>query len=156
MGVLVDVDEDAASGTFGDGAFVRNQIGMLGSDHAGYDLGEGAELLVGINGLDRKIKVHAGGAGSLEKDTELELREFFVESFSDLDDDGEVRAVGGVEVEKEIVGMIDVAVAAAPGIVVDAAEAGEVEKRGAIIGDGVMDYFTAMFRVDGNGSEPVW
>ena len=155
MGVLVDVDKDAASGAFGDGAFIGNEVGMFGGNHASDDFGEGAELLVGVDRLDGKIKVHAGGAGSLEKDGELELREFFVEGFRDGDNDGEVGAVGRVEVEEEIVGMIDVGVATAPGIVVDAAEASEIEERGTIVGDGVMDDFAAMFGIYGNSLKPV-
>ena len=155
VGVLVDVDEDAASRALGDGALVGDHIGMLGGDHASDDLGKGAELLIGVERLDGEIEVHAGGAGGFEEDVEFETEEGVVEGLGDSDDDGEIGAIGGVEVEEEVVGMIDVGDAAAPGIVVDAAEAGEIEESGAIIGEGVVNFFAAMLGIDGNGVKPV-
>ena len=155
MGILVNVDKDAAAGALRDGAFVGDEIGMGGCNYARDDFSESAELLISVNRFDGEIEVHAGGAGSLEEDVEFEFVEFLVESFRDGDNHGEIGAVGRVEVEKEIVGMIDVGGAAAPGIVIDAAEAGEIQKRGAVAGYGVVNFFAVALGVDRNGVEPV-
>jgi len=128
VGVLVDIDENAARRTLGDGALVGDEVGIFGADHAGNDFGEGAELLIGVNGLDGQIEVHAGGTGRFQEDIEFQLAKLFMEGFGDGDDNGEFCVVGGIEIEEEIVGMINVGEAAAPGIVVDAAEAGEIEQ----------------------------
>ena len=82
------------------------------------------------------------------------LRKLFVEGASDRQDARKIGAVGGIEVEEKIVGMLLIVAAAGPGIVVDAAQAGEVEKRGEVVGDDVLDVLAFTFRRDGHGFNP--
>src|SRR5579859_2545998 len=105
FGILRNVNEDATRGTFCDDAFAGDEIRILGSDAARDDFREGAQLFVGINGLDGNKDVESGGAGSFQKVFELERFEFFVERFGDRDDDTEFGAVGWIEVEEEIIRM---------------------------------------------------
>jgi len=64
LGVLRDVNQDAARGTFRDGAFAGDEIRMLGGDAAGDDFREGAQLFVGVNGFDGNEDVETGSTGS--------------------------------------------------------------------------------------------
>ena len=149
------VDEDAAGGAFGDDAFVGDEIDVLGTDEAGDDFGEGAKLFVGVAGFDGNVEMNAGGAGSFEEGFELQLFELFQKRAGDGDADGEFGAIGRIEIEEEIVGMLEIGVAAGPGIVVDAAEAGEEEKSREVVGGGVVNVLAFFFGGDGNRFEPV-
>src|ERR1051325_2216670 len=51
--------------------------------------------------------------------------------------------------------MVEIVVAAGPGIVINAAEAGEKEQRSAIVGGGVLNFLASAFRVDGHRFEPI-
>ena len=153
--VLRDVDQDAAGRTFCDDAFTGDEIRVFGGYTAGDDFREGAQLFVGVNGFDGNKDVETGGAGSFEKTFELERFEPFMQRFGDGDDDVELGAIGGIEVEEKIVRMVEIGNRAGPGIVVDAAEAGEKQERSEVIGGGVVNFFAAFFRVDGNGLEPI-
>src|SRR5713226_1757587 len=77
-----------------------------------------------------------------------------MQSSSDGDNHGKISPVGRVEVEEKVVGMIEIGVAAGPGVVVDAAEAGQEQKRGAIVGGRVVYFFSALFGIEGYGCEP--
>src|SRR5258707_11313201 len=101
---------------------------MLGRDAAGDDFRKGAQLLIGVNGFDGNKNVETSGAGGFEKTFELERFEPFVERFGDSDNDAELGAVGGIEVEEKIVRMVEIGNGAGPGIVVNAAEASEKQE----------------------------
>src|SRR2546428_13230021 len=75
-----------------------------------------------------------------------------MKSASDRDGNGEIGALGRIKIKKEIIGMIEIGVAAGPGIVVDAIEAGEEEEGREIVGCGSGVFFAlASFRIAWNG-----
>ena len=88
------------------------------------------------------------------KYVQSELRELFVECASNRQDMRKFGAVGGIEIEKKIVRMLLVVATAGPGIVVDAAEAGEIEERGEIVGDDILDVLAFTFGWDRHGFDP--
>src|SRR5260370_42032827 len=67
----------------------------------------------------------------------------------------EFRALGRIEVEEKIVRMVQIFIAAGPRIVIDAAEAGQKQKRSAVISGGVVNLLPAFFGIDGHSLEPV-
>src|SRR5260370_24159848 len=75
--------------------------------------------------------------------------------FGDSDDDGEFRAIGRVEVEEEVIGMIEIGEVVGPRVVVDAAEAGQKEKGSAVVGGSIVNWFPFFFGIDRHGCEPL-
>src|SRR6266487_1227945 len=78
-----------------------------------------------------------------------------MQSSGNRDDHGEIRAFGRVEVEEKVVGMLKIGIAAGPGIVVDAAEAGQEQKGSAVIGSRVVNFFSPFFGIKRHGCEPL-
>src|SRR6267143_7273972 len=74
---------------------------------------------------------------------------------SDSHDNGEFRAVRGIQVEEEVVRMVKVRIAVGPRVVIDAAEAGQEQQGGAVVGRRVVNYLTTMFGIHRNCFEPV-
>src|SRR6267378_1400906 len=74
---------------------------------------------------------------------------------SDSHDNGEFRAVRGIQVEEEVVRMVKVRIAVGPRVVIDAAEAGQEQQGGAVVGRRVVNYLTTMFGIHRNRFEPV-
>src|SRR6266478_9691847 len=155
MRVLLDVDENATDRAARDGAFVGYQARMFGGYRASDDFREGAQLLVGVHGFDRYVNVNPRCAGSFQEAGHAQFFQLFVKSSSDRDSNGEIGALGRIKIEKEIIGMVEIGVAAGPGIVVDATEAGEEEEGSAIVRCGVVDFFAQSFRIDRNCFEPL-
>ncbi len=112
---------------------------MLGGNKLREDFSKHAQLLEGVDAFDGQVEVKSGGARGLQKDLQSDLRQLLVEGASDGQDTRKFGAIGGIEIEEEIVGMLLIVAAAGPGIVVDAAQAREVEKRGEVVGDDVLD-----------------
>src|SRR6266850_961689 len=77
-----------------------------------------------------------------------------MERSSDCDYNGEIGALGRIEVEEEIVRMLKIGKAAGPRIVVDATEAGQKQQGSAILGGRVVNFFSALFGIEGHGCEP--
>src|SRR5258705_5260561 len=127
MNVLMDVDENATDRAARDGPFVSYQAGMFGGYCAGDDFRKGAQLLVGVHGFDRYVNVNPGRAGSFQEAGHAQFFQLFIKSSSDRDGNGEIGALGRIKIEKEIIGMVEIGVAAGPGIVVDANQAGVEE-----------------------------
>src|SRR5713101_3794076 len=75
---------------------------------------------------------------------------------SDSHDNREFRAVRGIQIEEEVVGVVKVGIAVGPRIVIDAAEAGQEQQGSAVVGRRVVNYLTTMFGIHGNRFEPVW
>ena len=73
---------------------------------------------------------------------------------SDRDRHGEIGAFGRIKVEEEVVGMLKIGKATGPRVVVDAAKAGQKEKGSAIVGGRVVNFFSALFGIEGHGCEP--
>src|SRR5216684_3372764 len=71
------------------------------------------------------------------------------------DDHGEIRALGRIEVEEEVIWMIEISNAVGPWIVIDAAEAGQKEKGSAVVGGSVADGLPFSFRINLHGCEPL-
>src|SRR5438445_1655717 len=129
---------------------------MFGGYRASDDFREGAQLLVGVHGFDRYVNVNPRCAGSFQEAGHAQCFQLFMKRSSDRDGNGEMGALGRIKIEKEIIGMVEIGVAAGPGIVVDATEAGEEEEGSAIVGCGVVDFFAqASFRIDRNCFEPL-
>src|SRR5260370_18503344 len=101
VSILLNVDQHAARWTLGKNALIGDEIGVLGSYGSGDDFAEGAQLLVGIDGLDRYIDVDSRGARSLQEVRQPQFFQLFVKRFGDSDADGEFRAIGRVEVEQQ-------------------------------------------------------
>src|ERR1700674_2064170 len=78
-----------------------------------------------------------------------------MQSSSDRDDYGEIGALGRIEVEKDIVRMLKIGIAAGPRVVVDAAEGGQKQKGSAVVGCRVVYFFSAFFGIEGHGCEPL-
>src|SRR5258708_37608078 len=78
-----------------------------------------------------------------------------MQSSGNRDDHGEIGALGRVKVEEEVVGMLKIGIAAGPGIVVDATEAGQKQKGSAVAGGRVMYFFSAVFGIEGGGFKPL-
>src|SRR5260370_37563326 len=79
-----------------------------------------------------------------------------MESAGNRDDHRELRAFGRVEVEEKVVGMLKIGIAAGPGIVVDATEAGQKQKGSAVIGGCVVNFFPSFFGIERHGLKPLW
>src|SRR5260370_8686798 len=75
--------------------------------------------------------------------------------FGDSDDDGEFRAIGRVEVEEEVIGMIEIGNAVGPRVVIDATEAGQKEKGSAVVGGSIVNWFPFFFGIDPHGWVPL-
>src|SRR6266704_1725805 len=155
MRVLLDVDENATDRAARDGPFVGYQTRMFGGYRASNDFRESAQLLVGVHRLDWHINVNSRCAGSFQKAGHAQFFQLFMKSSSDRDSNGEIGALGRIKIEKEIIGVVDIGVAAGPGIMVDATEAGQEEEGSAIVRSGVVDFFAQSFRVDRNCFEPL-
>src|SRR5712691_7890082 len=78
-----------------------------------------------------------------------------MQSSGNRDDHGEIGALGRVEVEETVVGMLKIGIAAGPGIVVDATEAGQKQKGSAVIGGCVVNFFSSFFGIKRHGCEPL-
>ena len=78
-----------------------------------------------------------------------------MESASDGHYNRKFRAVRGIQIEEEVVRMVKIGIAVGPGIVVDATEAGQKEKGGAIVRRGVVNLHAAMLGVHGNRLKPL-
>src|SRR5712692_9307705 len=78
-----------------------------------------------------------------------------MQSSGNRDDHGEIGALGRVKVEEEVVGMLKIGIAAGPGIVVDATEAGQKQKGSAVIGGCVVNFFSSFFGIKRHGCEPL-
>ena len=128
---------------------------MFGGNELRENFSEHAQLLEGVDAFDGQIEVKSSGARSLHEYFQSDLREFFVERASNREHAGKFSPFSRVEIEEEIVGMLLVIAAARPGIVVDAAEAGEIEERRKIISDYVLDIFSLSFRRYRNRFNPL-
>src|SRR5258707_4307882 len=121
---------------------------MLSSYGTRHDFSDRSQLLVGVNGLDRDVDVEARRTGSFQKICETQFFQLFVESFGDCYDHRNLSAVGGVEVEKEIVRMFEVREAAGPGIVIYATESGEKQKGSAVVRGCVVNFLPSLFGIE--------
>src|SRR6266571_1130270 len=78
-----------------------------------------------------------------------------MQSSSDRNDHGEIGTLGRVKVKEEVVGVLKIGIAAGPGIVVDATEAGQKQKGSAVIGGRVVYFFPSFFGVKRHSCEPL-
>src|SRR5260370_14518932 len=67
----------------------------------------------------------------------------------------EFRTIRGIQIKKEIVGMIEIVITIGTRIVINAAEAGQKEKGSAVVGGSVVNWFTFFFRINRHGGEPL-
>src|SRR2546429_4326115 len=127
---------------------------MFGGYGASDDLGEGSQLFVRIDALDGDVQMDSCGTRSFQEAHQAQCLQLFMESSSDRDYDGEIRALGRIEVEEEVVRMLQIGKATGPGIVVDATEAGQKQQGSAIVGGRVVNFFSTLFGIEGHGCEP--
>src|SRR5258706_7982197 len=67
-----------------------------------------------------------------------------------------LRALGGIEIEKNVVGMDFIIEAARPGIMIDAAEIREIEQVREVVRDEVGHLGLSFLGINQYGSQPIW
>src|SRR5260221_1400368 len=86
---------------------------------------------------------------------QAQFLQLLLKRLSDGHDQGNLRAIGRVKVEEEVIGVIEICNAVGPRVVVDATKPGQKEKGSAVIGRRVVNHLTAMFGIQRNRLEPI-
>src|SRR6267143_3349347 len=81
--------------------------------------------------------------------------QLFVKCSSDGHDHREFSTIRGIQIKKEIVGMIDIVITIGPRVVIDATQTRQEKQGTTVIGRRVLNYLTAMFRIHGNRLKPL-
>ena len=118
--VLLHVNQHAPRGPFGHRPLVGHQVGMLRRYRARNDFSKRPQLLVGVNRLHRNKNVESRRARSFQKAHDPRLFQLFMQRSRNRNYYGKFRAIGRIQVEKEVVGVLQVVQRAGPGIVVNA------------------------------------
>src|SRR6185437_5417313 len=128
---------------------------MLSAYAGGDRLHEEAHLLVGVARLDGNVDMQAGGARCFQEGREMKAADCGKQQLRRLHNGREGSAGRGIEIEKSIIGMVRIVVAAGPRIVVYASEVGEIEKRRQIVCENVVNRLAAIFGLDGSRLDPL-
>ena len=152
-GDLHPVKVDFAGVAFLNGAGEGEQVRTFGGAEAGEDLGDVAGLIVGVDGFQRNEDVESVAAGGLGVAFEGEEIEFAADQEGRFDEFG-VGALLGVEIDEDVVGMIEGGDAGHPGVLIDAAQVGEIDEIGAASTDDLSAHL-AMFGEDRFGAKPI-
>ncbi len=112
------------------------------------DFSKHAQLLEGVDTLDRQVDVKPSGSGCLHEYFQAEPALAFRECASNGQDIRKFGAVGRIEIEEKVVRMFLVVATAGPWIMVDATQSGEIEQRRKIVRDYVLDVFAFHFGWD--------
>jgi hypothetical protein len=111
VSVLLNVNQDGSHRSFRDYSLAGYEIRVFSGYIAGNDFGKRSELIVGVDRLDRHKNVKARGTGRFQEMRDLQFVERFVKRLRDRDDRGKSRAVRWIEIEKKVIGMVEVVVA---------------------------------------------
>src|SRR5215470_14697145 len=127
---------------------------MLRGDGAGDNFAKRAQLLVRVKRFHRDEDVKACRAESFQETHNSQFFQLFMQRSRDGNDYREVRAVGRVEIEKEIVRVLKVVKAAGPRIMVNATKARQKEQGSAVARRRVMNLFAAFLGFERYSLEP--
>ncbi len=120
-----------------------------------HDFRKRAHLLVGVAPLDRQVEVHPGGAGGFYKSAQANLVQFAVQGPRDGDHRRKLGSFGRVQVEEDVVGKIEAVPPAGPGIVVDAAQIGQIQQGRPVVGDVILDFLPALLGINPDRIHPL-